>query len=105
MDKKKIIIFTILIIFVIVILVFLKFQNKDNNAINNTDNSNNKADIQSMYNNESGLYEIIDKNTGEVITKTKSEESAEIELEFYKANPDYRADLPGDETLTSDNSF
>ena len=92
MDKKKLIIIVVILIICIVALVLLKTNNKLSNLNNNTQETN--SVIQTNFNNETGMYEIIDENTGEIITTTMDEESAKTELEFYKKNPDYRANPP-----------
>ena len=92
MNKNKILIIVIIIIFVIIFII-IKSKNKHVN-LNETKNNTIVSEIKSNYNNETGMYEIVDEITGEVISETISEEEMNLQLKFYKENPDYRAEPP-----------
>lgn len=91
--NKRIVICLIIIFSVILICVISNNSENNNKKISN--NSTGDANsIKSTYNNETKMYEIIDTTTGEVITQTESEKAIDSELEFYKENPEYRANPP-----------
>ena len=92
MDKKKIII--ILTIFIIaIILIIIGIKKKDNSIVQNNEvNINNEIEV--TYDNSSGKREIISKDTGEVLYTDSENGDFDAAYEFYKENPDYRADPP-----------
>ena len=50
--------------------------------------------IETNLNNETGMYEVYNPITNEILTTTESEEGAKLETEFYKENPNYKAEPP-----------
>ena len=92
-NKKKIIISIILIITFLSIFIIRKHEKKNNNMNNNEKNIV-SSEIKSNYNNETGMYEIVDEVTGEVIVQSEFEEEISTQIDFYKKNPEYRANPP-----------
>lgn len=84
----KLIICMIVLIFVLIIcLIKLNKPVKNNNEIKN-------ENIETNLNNETGMYEVYNPITNEILTTTESEEGARLETEFYKENPNYKAEPP-----------
>lgn len=94
MLNKKRIILIVLIIFIIFILLFMTRKNRNNNETKNENNINKNYTVKSFYNNETSKYEIIDEKTGEIIMQSEFEEDINSQMDFYKENPDYRANPP-----------
>lgn len=88
--KKKLnfIIITIIIVLILIIcLIKINKPVKDNKEIKN-------ENIETNLNNETGMYEVYNPITNEILTTTESEEGAKLETEFYKENPNYKAEPP-----------
>ena len=88
--KKKLnfIIITIIIVLILIIcLIKINKPVKDNKEIKN-------ENIETNLNNETGMYEVYNPITNEILTTTESEEGAKLEPEFYKENPNYKAEPP-----------
>lgn len=88
--KKKLnfIIITIIIVLILIIcLIKINKPVKDNKEIKN-------ENIETKLNNETGMYEVYNPITNEILTTTESEEGARLETEFYKENPNYKAEPP-----------
>ena len=88
--KKKLnfIIITIIIVLILIIcLIKINKSVKDNKEIKN-------ENIETNLNNETGMYEVYNHITNEILTTTESEEGAKLETEFYKENPNYKAEPP-----------
>mgnify|MGYP004502495015 FL=1 len=88
--KKKLnfIIITIIIVLILIIcLIKINKSVKDNKEIKN-------ENIETNLNNETGMYEVYNPITNEILTTTESEEGAKLETEFYKENPNYKAEPP-----------
>ncbi len=88
--KKKLnfIIITIIIVLILIIcLIKINKPVKDNKEIKN-------ENIETNLNNETGMYEVYNPITNEILTTTESEEGARLETEFYKENPNYKAEPP-----------
>lgn len=88
--KKKLnfIIITIIIVLILIIcLIKINKPVKDNKEIKN-------ENIKTNLNNETGMYEVYNPITNEILTTTESEEGAKLETEFYKENPNYKAEPP-----------
>lgn len=88
--KKKLnfIIITIIIVLILIIcLIKINKPVKDNKEIKN-------ENIETNINNETGMYEVYNPITNEILTTTESEEGARLETEFYKENPNYKAEPP-----------
>ena len=93
MHKKEIfLIIGILLIILIIVMTAKNINDKEKMTINNGESNSNE--INYVYNSENQKYEIIDKSTGEIITQAETQEEIEDKLEFYKQNPDYRAEPP-----------
>ena len=88
--KKKLnfIIITIIIVLILIIcLIKINKPVKDNKEIKN-------ENIETNLNNETGMYEVYNPITNEILTTIESEEGAKLETEFYKENPNYKAEPP-----------
>lgn len=84
----KFIIITIIIVLILIIcLIKINKHVKDNKEMKN-------ENIETNLNNETGMYEVYNPITNEILTTTESEEGAKLETEFYKENPNYKADPP-----------
>ena len=84
----KFIIITIVIVLILIIcLIKINKHVKDNKEMKN-------ENIETNLNNETGMYEVYNPITNEILTTTESEEGAKLETEFYKENPNYKADPP-----------
>lgn len=84
----KFIIITIIIVLILIIcLIKINKPVKDNKEMKN-------ENIETNLNNETGMYEVYNPITNEILTTTESEEGAKLETEFYKENPNYKADPP-----------
>ena len=84
----KFIIITIIIVLILIIcLIKINKPVKYNKEIKN-------ENIETNLNNETGMYEVYNPITNEILTTTESEEGAKLETEFYKENPNYKADPP-----------
>ena len=84
----KFIIITIIIVLILIIcLIKINKHVKYNKEIKN-------ENIETNLNNETGMYEVYNPITNEILTTTESEEGAKLETEFYKENPNYKADPP-----------
>ena len=84
----KFIIITIIIVLILIIcLIKINKPVKDNKEIKN-------ENIETNLNNETGMYEVYNPITNEILTTTESEEGAKLETEFYKENPNYKAEPP-----------
>ena len=84
----KFIIITIVIVLILIIcLIKINKPVKDNKEMKN-------ENIETNLNNETGMYEVYNPITNEILTTTESEEGARLETEFYKENPNYKADPP-----------
>ena len=84
----KFIIITIIIVLILIIcLIKINKPVKDNKEMKN-------ENIETNLNNETGMYEVYNPITNEILTTTESEEGAKLETEFYKENPNYKAELP-----------
>ena len=84
----KFIIITIIIVLILIIcLIKINKPVKYNKEIKN-------ENIETNLNNETGMYEVYNSITNEILTTTESEEGAKLETEFYKENPNYKADPP-----------
>ena len=84
----KFIIITIIIVLILIIcLIKINKPVKDNKEMKN-------ENIETNLNNETGMYEVYNPITNEILTTTESEEGARLETEFYKENPNYKADPP-----------
>lgn len=84
----KFIIITIIIVLILIIcLIKINKPVKYNKEIKN-------ENIETNLNNETGMYEVYNPITNEILTTTESEEGARLETEFYKENPNYKADPP-----------
>ena len=84
----KFIIITIIIVLILIIcLIKINKPVKDNKEMKN-------ENIETNLNNETGMYEVYNPITNEILTTTESEEGAKLEKEFYKENPNYKADPP-----------
>ena len=84
----KFIIITIIIVLILIIcLIKINKPVKDNKEIKN-------ENIETNLNNETGMYEVYNPITNEILTTTESEEGARLETEFYKENPNYKAEPP-----------
>lgn len=86
-NLKFIIIAIIIVLILIICLIKINKPLKDNKEIKN-------ENIETNLNNETGMYEVYDPITNEILTKTESEEEAKLETEFYKENPNYEAEPP-----------
>lgn len=84
----KFIIITIIIVLILIIcLIKINKPVKDNKEMKN-------ENIETNLNNETGMYEVYNPITNEILTTTESEEGAKLETEFYKENPNYKAEPP-----------
>lgn len=84
----KFIIITIIIVLILIIcLIKINKPVKDNKEMKN-------EKIETNLNNETGMYEVYNPITNEILTTTESEEGARLETEFYKENPNYKAEPP-----------
>lgn len=84
----KFIIITIIIVLILIIcLIKINKPVKYNKEIKN-------ENIETNLNNETGMYEVYNPITNEILTTTESEEGAKLETEFYKENPNYKAEPP-----------
>ncbi len=84
----KFIIITIIIVLILIIcLIKINKPVKDNKEMKN-------ENIETNLNNETGMYEVYNPITNEILTTTESEEGAKLETEFYKDNPNYKAEPP-----------
>ncbi len=84
----KFIIITIIIVLILIIcLIKINKPVKDNKEMKN-------ENIETNLNNETGMYEVYNPITNEILTTTESEEGARLETEFYKENPNYKAEPP-----------
>ena len=84
----KFIIITIIIVLILIIcLIKINKHVKDNKEMKN-------EKIETNLNNETGMYEVYNPITNEILTTTESEEGAKLETEFYKENPNYKAEPP-----------
>lgn len=84
----KFIIITIIIVLILIIcLIKINKPVKDNKEMKN-------ENIETNLNNETGMYEVYNPITNEILTTTESEEGAKLETEFYKENPNYKAKPP-----------
>lgn len=84
----KFIIITIIIVLILIIcLIKINKPVKYNKEIKN-------ENIETNLNNETGMYEVYNPITNEILTTTESEEGAKLEAEFYKENPNYKAEPP-----------
>jgi len=81
MTKNKIIIIIGAILVVIIGVVI--FTGKKSKTQGNTVIEN--KEIETSYDNETGLYYIKDEETNEIITASQNEE----DLKFYEENPEY----------------
>ena len=86
-NLKFIIIAIIIVLILIICLIKINKPVKDNKEIKN-------ENIETNLNNETGMYEVYNPITNEILTTTESEEGARLETEFYKENPNYKADPP-----------
>lgn len=84
----KFIIITIIIVLILIIcLIKINKPVKDNKEMKN-------ENIETNLNNETGMYEVYNPITNEILTTTESEDGARLETEFYKENPNYKAEPP-----------
>lgn len=86
-NLKFIIIAIIIVLILIICLIKINKPVKDNKEIKN-------ENIETNLNNETGMYEVYNPITNEILTTTESEEGARLETEFYKENPNYKAEPP-----------
>lgn len=84
----KFIIITIIIVLILIICLI-----KINKPVNDNKEMKNE-NIETNLNNETGMYEVYNPITNEILTTTESEEGARLETEFYKENPNYKAEPP-----------
>ncbi len=85
--SKKFLIILISIVLIVLIIVFVR-NNENNDRISSDSeymNRGNKSKIQTSYDENTGLYYVEDRETGEIISASRDEE----DLKFYESHPDY----------------
>jgi uncharacterized membrane protein len=93
MDKQKIgIAIILIIIFVCIIIVFSKKGNDD--ISNNTINDNVESNIEIIYDEENGVYNLYNSETEEIIETYESEDDMQSQIDLYNDNPGYSATPP-----------
>lgn len=96
MSKKKITIISVIIVLVIIVLI-MEISNQNNKHHNDAENNiNTDANAGKFYEKSEekfNLYELYSSD-GEVIGTYPTKEDLETAKEFYKENPDYRANPP-----------
>ena len=85
--------FKFIIITIIIVLILIICLIKINKPVKYNKEMKNE-NIETNLNNETGMYEVYNPITNEILTTTESEEGARLETEFYKENPNYKADPP-----------
>ena len=84
MSNKKIIII-IFVLCLVFVITFAIIANKNKKEIENENTVNEVRELNSNYDENTGLYYVEDKETGEIISASREEE----DLEFYESHPDY----------------
>lgn len=90
MIKKNLIIIIVIVLVLGAIMIFINKKEHKNDYSKDVD------EIPTQYDEETGLYYIIDEETGEIIYAS----TTEADLDFYKENPDYN---PNSYTIRSTN--
>ena len=84
MSNKKIII-VVFVLCLVFVITFAIIANKNKKEIKNENKVNEVGDQNSSYDENTGLYYVEDKETGEIISASRDEG----DLEFYESHPDY----------------